>query len=89
MKILISKNNEYLASLQGMTDVLSGGSVTINGQSFDIVPVEVKEIPEGAADCQYIYDNGTLVENPEYVSDDVSTRLDDIEQILIELLDTM
>lgn len=89
MKIIISTNNEYLPSLQGDADIITGGTVKINNKIYEVTQAEVEEIPECAVDCQFIYDNGTLIENPEYLSDDIATRLNDIEQILIDLLDTI
>lgn len=89
MKIIVSSNNEYLASLQSEVDNITGGTVVINGKTFEIKIEEVSEIPDNAADCQFIYENGSLIENPDYFSDDVTTRLNDIEQILIDLLDTI
>ena len=89
MKIIVSSNNEYLASLQSEADNITGGSVVINDKTYEVKTEEVSEIPEDAADCQFIFENGSLVENPDYFSDDVTTRLNDIEQILIDLLDTI
>lgn len=86
MKVLITSNNEILVS---PADGITGGNIIINGISYDVHAEEVTDLPEGAKDCEYIFADGKAIPNPEYVDSTIDTRLNDIEQILIELLDTM
>lgn len=85
---LICKDNIILK-----TDTEGGisGTLIINGVVYEnICAVSYDgEIPEDLKPEQYLLIDGQIIENPDYMSNDVNTRLNDIEQILIDLLDTI
>ena len=87
MKIIVSKEGFYLASLQDGAEVITGGTVEINGKSFSVSPAEVKEIPEGAKDCQYVLKDGALIENPEYKEE--TSEVKALARIVLELQESI
>ena len=88
---LILNNDNLVVGIDEQDDI-KGGSVTVNGKTYDDVKVlsydgELPDdiiIPE-----RYIWTAEGIEPNPGYSGDDLATRLNDIEQILIDLLDTI
>lgn len=71
---------------------ISGGNITINGKTYEnVIPASYNgEMPPDIATPEkYIFENGEIILNPDTEGNDINTRLNDIEQILIELLDTI
>lgn len=70
---------------------ISGGTVDINGKVYEnVIPRRYNgELPEDLAPEKYMLSGNEIVLNPDFFPNDIETRLNDIEQILIELLDTM
>lgn len=73
-------------------DEISGGTIEVNGKTYEnVTPVAYSDAlpPDIVIPEKYIYENGAVKLNPDFEGSDINTRLNDIEQILIDLLDTM
>lgn len=89
MQLILSKN---LVVFVDEHNEISGGNIMVNGKTYeDVTPVSYDgELPPDIAIPEkYIFQGGILTINPETEGNDINTRLNDIEQILIELLDTL
>lgn len=88
MKLIITGNIILMADEDNM---ISGGTLTISGKTYKNISVVdyAGEIPEDLSPEKYILSGAKITLNPAYEGNDIETRLNDIEQILIELLDTL
>ena len=73
------------------TDTITGGAITVNGKTYDdIEAVKYEgELPKNIVPEKYMFADGEIIENPDYLADDVVTRLNDVDRILIDLLDSI
>lgn len=89
MKVLTDKNNVLVKVCDEFDESMTGGTIKINGVPYEVAVTEVKEAPESFTVGEYLVEKGQIVKNPDFEGDDLETRLSDIEQILIDLLDTI
>lgn len=88
MKLIITGNIILMVDDDNM---ISGGTLTISGKTYENISAidYAGEIPEDLAPEKYMLVGTRIMPNPAYEGNDIETRLNDIEQILIELLDAM
>lgn len=73
-------------------DGIQGGDIGVNGKTYHIIniqKVDDNEIPSDWAPEKYVFTDNGIELNPNYAGEDIATRLNDIEQILIDLLDSI